>query len=504
VKNFPLRWGAMAGPVLLRACGLSKSYPGVRALSDVTLEIRAGQVHALVGENGAGKSTLARVLSGMVSPEAGAIEFRGRPVRFRHPHEALRLGISMIHQELLLFPELSAAENILMGREPGRGPWIDRARRDAEAAALLGRLGVSIPPGRPVRDLSVAERQMVEIARALAHRAEVLFMDEPTSALSAREAETLFGVIGELRRAGVAVVYVSHKLEEIYRLADVLTVLRDGRVVGTYPPNEVPPDRLIALMVGREPVAAGGRAAAAPGEVVLEVIGLGRRGRFREVSFRVRRGGILGLAGLMGAGRTELLEALFGLVPADAGEIRVRGRSVRIAGPPDALRLGIALVGEDRRRTGLVPPMAVAHNITLAGLRRWCRGPFVDRRAETRAAEEQIRDLGIRARPGQPVATLSGGNQQKVVLARALLTGPEILLLDEPTRGIDVGAKAEIHDLIRRLAGTGKAVILASSELPEVMSLSDRLLVMREGAVCAELDPRRATPEDVMRHAVPA
>lgn len=494
----------MAETALLRARGLSKSYLGVRALSDVSLEIEAGRVHALVGENGAGKSTLARVLTGMTAPDAGVIEFKGHAVRWRHPHEALRRGLSMIHQELLLFPELTVAENILMGREPRRGPWIDRARQDAEVERILERLGLPIPPGRLVQELSVAERQMVEIARALVHRAEVLFMDEPTSALSAREVEALFGIVGDLRRSGVAVVYVSHRLDEVYRLADRITVLRDGAHVGTYRPDEVPPDRLIALMVGRPLAAAAGGSRAEPGEMVLEVTGLGRTGRFRNVTFQVRRGEVLGLAGLMGAGRTEVLEALFGLVPADGGEIRVRGCPVRISNPRDALRRGIALVGEDRRRTGLVPRMTVRHNLTLASLGRWCRGLFVDRRAEERAAGDQIRGLGIRAHPDQPVETLSGGHQQKVVIGRSLLAGPEILLLDEPTRGIDVGAKAEIHDLIRQLARKGKAVVLVSSELPEVMSLSDRLLVMREGTVRAELDPRRATPEDVMRHAVPA
>jgi ABC-type sugar transport system ATPase subunit len=493
--------------LLLRARGLSKSFPGVRALEDVSLEIERGAVHALMGENGAGKSTLSRILAGLAEPEAGTIEFKGVPVRLRHPHEAIRLGISMIHQELLLFPEMTAAENVLMGQEPvrGWGGWLDRPRMNAEAARLLGRLGASIPPARKVKDLGVAERQTVEIAKALAHRADVLIMDEPTSSLSAREAEALFRVIADLKREGAAVLYISHKMEEVFRIADRVTVLRDGRLVGTHPIGELTPDRLIALMVGREIDLSSRRAPVEPGETMLEAVGLGRAGRFRGVSLRARRGEVLGLAGLVGAGRTEVLSALYGLAPADEGEIRVRGARAEIRSPQDALARGIALVGEDRKGLGLVGPMSVRQNITLSALRRYCRGPFVDRAREDAAAEGQIRGLGIRAAARDPgVLTLSGGNQQKVVIAKALLTEPDILLLDEPTRGIDVAAKAEVHAIVADLARRGKAVVMASSELPEVLSLCDRILVMREGAVSAELDPRNATQEDVMRHAVPA
>ena len=493
--------------LLLRARGLSKSFPGVRALEDVSLEIERGTVHALMGENGAGKSTFSRILAGLAEPDAGRIEFKGVPVRLRHPHEAIRLGISMIHQELLLFPEMTAAENVLIGQEPvrGWGGWLDRPRMNAEAARLLDRLGAAIPPVRKVKDLGVAERQTVEIARALARRADLLVMDEPTSSLSAREAEALFRVIADLKREGVAVLYVSHKMDEIFRIADRVTVLRDGRLVGTHSIGELTAGRLIALMVGRDIDLSSRRAPVEPGETMLEAVDLGRAGRFRGVSLRVRRGEVLGLAGLVGAGRTEVLSALYGLAPADEGEIRVRGARAEIRSPQDALARGIALVGEDRKGLGLVGPMSVRQNITLSALRRYCRGPFVDRAREDAAAEGQIRGLGIRAAARDPgVLTLSGGNQQKVVIAKALLTEPDILLLDEPTRGIDVAAKAEVHAIVADLARRGKAVVMASSELPEVLSLCDRILVMREGAVSAELDPRNVTQEDVMRHAVPA
>jgi inositol transport system ATP-binding protein len=492
---------------LLRVRGVSKAFPGVQALEGVDLDVAAGTVHALMGENGAGKSTLARILAGLAEPDAGTLEWKGRPVRLRHPHDALRLGVAMIHQELLPFPELSVAENILMGREPVRGPagWIDRRAMHAEAERLLARLGAPLPPARRMKDLSVAEMQAVEIAKALAHRAEVIVMDEPTSALSAHEAEALFGVVGELKRQGAAILYISHKFEEVFRLADTVTVLRDGRLVGTHPAGALDPGRLIALMVGRELAPSGRGAPAETGDVVLSVRGLARRGRFEGVSFDVRRGEVLGIAGLMGAGRTDVLHALFGLAPADAGEILVRGSPVRIGSPRDALAHGLALVSEDRKRLGLVSTMSVRDNITLSSLRQYCRGPFIDPARDRGAADRAIREFGIRTpHRDRRVGTLSGGNQQKVVIARALLAEPDILLLDEPTRGIDVAAKAEVHAMIAGLARRGKAVVLVSSELPEVLALSDRLLVMRGGAVSAELDPRGATQEDVMRCAVPA
>jgi inositol transport system ATP-binding protein len=490
---------------VLEARELSKSFPGVDALAGVGLTVQSGMVHAVTGENGAGKSTLMNILSGLLLPDSGEILFRGRPVRLASPHEALRVGISMIHQELLPFLELTVAENIWMGRQPtGRFPgWVDERAMNREAVRLLERLGVVLPPSRRMKHLSVAEMQVVEIARALACRAEVIIMDEPTSALSEREVQRLSELIRDLKLHGVAVIYVSHKLDEIFGLADVVTVLRDGRHVATADIAALDADRLIALMVGRD-LEPPPRRGAAGGEPLLEVLGLTKPGSFREVAFTVRRGEILGLTGLMGAGRTSLIHAICGIDPAMEGEIRVSGEAKRIRSPRDAIRSGIAAVTEDRKTYGIVPAMSLKHNLTLSSLARCARGWIIDHRAEARVAEAQIRAFSIRARDaGLEAQSLSGGNQQKVVIAKALLTDPSILLLDEPTRGIDVGAKAEIHAIVRRLASEGKAIVMASSEMSEILSLSDRILVMREGRVAAELNPEHTTQEEIMKWALP-
>jgi inositol transport system ATP-binding protein len=498
---------------VLEVRNLSKSFPGVKALEAVRLAVWPGTVHALLGENGAGKSTLMKTLAGIYSPDAGEILLDGKSVRIKNPHEAIRLGISMIHQDLLPFPDLTAAENVCMGQEPTRRMpcWIDKPAMNRRAQELLGRLGVAFPARRKMRELGVAEIQTVEIAKALVHNARIIIMDEPTSATSRREVDALFGMIRDLRRQGVAIIYVSHKMEEIFRIADAITVLRDGRYVATHDAADLDRDRLIALMVGRELLTAEAPPPAPlPGEVALEVRGLTpnaagtRRVPSAGVSFQVRRGDILGIAGLMGAGRTELVSALFGLQPAASGEIRVDGRPVRIASPRDAIEHGIAMVSEDRKKFGLVPGMSVKENLTLAALRQCCRGPWIDRRLENRAADEQIRALAIRTRDrNQRVESLSGGTQQKIVVAKALLTRPAVLILDEPTRGIDIGAKTEIYAIIRGLAAAGTAVIMVSSELPEILALSHRILVMREGEVTAELDPRRTTQEEILRYAMP-
>lgn len=483
----------MSRTLLLEARNITKSFAGVKALDGAGIGIEAGRVHALAGENGAGKSTLMKILAGALRADAGEVRFHGR-------------GVQMIHQELMPFPDLTVAENIFMGREPTRGlpGWVDRAAMKREAARLLDRLGVAVDPARRMGSLSVAEMQTVEIARAMAREADLILMDEPTSAISEREVESLAGVIGDLKRRGVAIVYTSHKMEEVFRVADAVTVLRDGRHVATHPIGELDENKLIALMVGRELDAAPAKSGAAPGEVALEARGLGRRAKFREVSFTLRRGEILGVAGLMGAGRTELARALYGLEPAEVGEIHIDGRRARISSPADALAHGIALVSEDRRGWGLVPTMAVKHNLTLASLGRYCRGPLIDRRAEDGVADEQIRAFSIKARGReQRVDELSGGNQQKVVIAKALLAGPRILILDEPTRGIDVGAKAEVHAIVSRLAREGMAILMISSEMPEILALSDRVLVMRQGAITAELDARAATQEEILKHAMP-
>ena len=492
----------MTGQLLLQVRDLSKAFPGVQALDRVRLDVECGKVHAVMGENGAGKSTLMNILAGLLQPDSGTIVFNGQPVRIETPLQARQLGIAMIHQELQVFRDLTVAENIGIGREPTRWfpGWIDEPALTRQAAELLARLGVTISPRRPMRNLSVAEMQTVEIAKALAGNASIIIMDEPTSAISEREVEALFDLIRELRQRGVAIIYISHRFDEVFRMADTITVLRDGRHVATRPAAELDGRKLIALMVGRELAPLTTRRAGT-GDVVLEVHGLTQHDRFREVSFTLRRGEVLGLAGLMGAGRTDVAHAIYGLEPATAGEMRVKGQPVHIAHPAAALAAGIALVSEDRRQFGLVPRMSVAHNITLASL----RNRIIDNQAENAVADEQIRTFAIKVSGrGQPVGYLSGGNQQKVVIARALLTEPEVLILDEPTRGIDIGAKAEIYALIHRLACAGKAILLISSELTELLSLSDRLLVMREGVVAAELDPHSTSQEEILQLAMPA
>jgi len=489
---------------VLQIRNVSKSFSGVRALDHVTFEVAAGSVHALMGENGAGKSTLMRIVSGLETADSGEVRCAGR--------------VAMIHQELMPFRDLTVAENIFMGQEPTRRwGWLDQPAMRREAQRLLEQLGMKLSPSRRMRELTVAQMQTVEIARALARRAELLIMDEPTSAISEHEVEALFGIIRDLKARGVTVIYISHKIDEIFRIADTVTVLRDGRHVTTRPIGELDEAKLIALMVGREFSRAAGTAAARSGvtaaiplgvaapvpdgrEVALEVRDLTKRSKFRNVSFQLRCGEIVGLAGLMGAGRTDLANALFGLAPADTGEIRVGGKSVRIRRPRDAMALGIGLVTEDRLQFGLVPTMSVKHNLTLSNL----HDLLIDHRTEDAVADEQIRAFSIKTRDrNQSVSTLSGGNQQKVVLAKTLLCQPTILILDEPTRGIDIGAKTEMHAFIRTLARNGKAVLLISSELPELLALSDRLLVMREGVLRAELDPSRATQEEILRHAMP-
>jgi inositol transport system ATP-binding protein len=485
---------------------MRKEFPGTVALGGVDLTVRRGEIHALLGENGAGKSTLMKTLIGIHPPDDGEILWKGASVRIRNPHEALRLGIAMIHQELLPFPDLTVAENICMGQEPTRFlGWIDRRAMQRRAAELLERLGIPISPRARMGRLTVAEMQTVEIAKALSHNAEVIIMDEPTSAISDREVESLFGVIRDLKQNGVAIIYISHKMDEVFRIADTITVLRDGRYVATHRAAELDHDRLISLMVGRELGSCyPERPTCQSDDVALEVHKLTHGDKFRNISLQVRRGEILGIAGLMGAGRTELVSAIFGLTPAQSGEIRVDGRPVNIACPQDAIRHGIAMVTEDRKQFGLVPQMSVKQNLTLASLRQYCRGPLIDHRRESRVADEQIRAFSIKTRDrNQRVNGLSGGTQQKVVVAKALLTEPQILILDEPTRGIDIGAKAEIYAIIARLAAEGKAVIMVSSEMPEIVSLSHRILVMREGELAAELDPLRTTQEEILKFSMP-
>jgi rhamnose transport system ATP-binding protein len=492
---------------LLRLSDVTKTFGGVHALRGVSFELEAGEIHALVGENGAGKSTLVRILTGAINPDSGMIEIDGRPVEHADPGMTRALGVAPIYQQPALLPDLTVAENLALGLERG-GPWrrVDWRRRRARATELLARVGARIDVDAPARDLRMAEQQLVEIARALGADARVLLMDEPTAALTDREARRLFELIRDLRAHGVGVVYISHRLEEVAALANRVSVLRDGELVATRPMAEVDRSELIRLMVGREIQTLFPKRAAMRGDVVLEVANLGcRAAGIRGVSLQVRSGEIVGLAGLVGAGRTELARVLFGLTPADEGTVRLRGTAVRVAAPGQAVGLGIAYLPEDRRRHGVIGEMSIAANTTLACLRALTRVGFLDFRKEREIATTYLQRFAIKAPSiDAPVATLSGGNQQKVALARWLATRPALLILDEPTQGVDVGAKAEIHGLIVELAAQGLAIVMISSELAEIQGMSDRVVVMHSGAVAGVLDGAAATQEAIMTLALGA
>jgi rhamnose transport system ATP-binding protein len=488
-------------PVILKATGVTKSYGGVQALKGVSFELRAGEVHGLIGENGAGKSTLVRIISGAVTPDGGELEVNGQAVEANDPLAARRLGIAAIYQQPALFPDLSVAENIAIGLEAsGAWRWIDWNARRRRATELLGRIGAPIRPDADVRSLSMPQQQLVEIARALGADARIVIMDEPTSSLGEREVEHLFGVIRQLRSQGVGVIYVSHRLEELATIADRVTALRDGALVGTRAMSEVTRAELIRMMVGRELSTVFPKTEVAPGDVLIEARRLSCHvACVRDVSFAVRAGEIFGLSGLVGAGRTELARVLFGIIPSDSGEIRLDGRAVTIHSPADAVELGIAYVPEDRRRHGVILEMPVAANATLAILRRISSLGFLDSSAERSLAQSLVERLGVKAASIEsPVANLSGGNQQKVSLARWLAAKPRVLILDEPTQGIDVGAKAEIHSLMGELAGQGLAIVMISSEMPEILGMSDRVGVMRAGRLVATLDRAEATQESLL------
>jgi rhamnose transport system ATP-binding protein len=490
---------------LLRLTDVAKSFGGVRALRGVSFELLPGEVHALVGENGAGKSTLIKVAAGAHRPEAGTVEVNGQPAPDLDPQAAKALGVAVVYQQPALFPDLTVAENIALGLEPPgwwrRVWWRDRRKRASE---LLAAVGATIDPAAEARRLTMPEQQLVEIARAIGSNAKVVILDEPTASLSDREVENLFRVVGDLKARGVGVVYVTHRLDELVRIADRVTVLRDGECVGTRPATEVSRAELIRMMVGREVSSLYPKVPTEAGGVVLEARNLGCRvSGVNGVSLTVRAGEILGLAGLVGAGRTELARVLFGLTPADRGEILLRGKPVRIDSPAAAVALGIAYVPEDRRRHGVILEMPVSANVSLAVLRRVSRGGLLDFAGERRLAEEYVRALGVKAESvAAEVGTLSGGNQQKVALARWLAAGPAVLILDEPTQGVDVGAKAEIHQLMGTLAARGLAVVMISSELPEVLGMSDRVAVMHGGTVVETLDQAEATRERVLELAL--
>jgi ribose transport system ATP-binding protein len=487
---------------ILRVRGLRKRFPGVVALDGVDFDLRPGEVHVLLGENGAGKSTLIKMLSGAYHPDEGTIFVNGRETAVRTAEDAQRLGIATIYQEFNLVPQLSVAENLMLGRPPRRFGFVDKKAMYRHAQELLDRVGVDADPRAPLANLGIARMQMVEIAKALGLNARVLIMDEPTAVLTTSEVERLFAIVRQLKRQGVAIVFITHHLEEIAQIGDRVTVLRDGASVAEVP-ADTPEDELVRLMVGRSIAQQYPRERSTQGAPLLEVRGLTRKGVFEDVSFEVRAGEVVGLAGLVGAGRTEVVRAIFGADPYDSGEVLVDGRSLPRGKVTAAMEAGLGLVPEDRKGQGLVLGADVRDNLGLVTMRRATRGGFVDRAGQAKAAARVAEQLGVRMSGlGQEVRTLSGGNQQKIVIGKWLLADANVLILDEPTRGIDVGAKVEIYQLINALTAAGRAVLMISSDLPEVLGMSDRVLVMARGRLAGELSAAEATQDSVMALAV--
>jgi ribose transport system ATP-binding protein len=503
-------WVAAGGegqPPVLELRGISKRFPGVVALDDVHFDLRAGEVHVLVGENGAGKSTLVKVLSGIYQPDGGEILLDGRPITLPDPHAAQKLGISTVHQELNLVPHLDVGRNMYLGREPLRGAGvIDWPALYRGASAQLATLGMTFDPRTQVRRLGVALQQMTEIAKALVAEARVLILDEPTAAITAEEANHLFRIVRVLRDQGAAIIFISHHLEDATRIGDRVTVLRDGKYVATLPMAGTTTRELIRLMVGRELTQQFPDRPHDPGPVVLKVAGLSRHGAIDDVSFEVRQGEVVGIAGLVGAGRTEVARAIFGIDRIDRGHVEIHAQAVRISNPREAIRHRMALLPEDRKQHGLVLLLSVADNIAMAAPEKLPSPPGLAPPARRiSVAHRFIEALRIRTPgPRQRVVNLSGGNQQKVVLAKWLLTQADIFFFDEPTRGIDVGAKVEVYRLMNELLARGAAIVMISSELPEILGMSDRILVMREGRIVAELDGPSATQEEIMTLAAAA
>ena len=496
--------GAPPGPILSLQ-NISKSFGGTRALADGQLELHSGQVTALVGENGAGKSTLVKILTGIYQPDGGVIRLDGSPVRIQSPASAQQLGISVIHQESVVFDDVSVAENIFVTARPRRHGLIDWGEMRRRAASILAQLEASIDPATLMRDLSVAQKHLAQIARALSHDSRIVIMDEPTAALSHHEAEDLLRIVRRLREDGRAVLFISHKFEEIFAVADRYTVYRDGMTVGAGMISESSVDQLITLMVGRSVEQVFPPRAAQIGPEVLRLERLSRSAEFADVSLSVHQGEILGIYGLVGAGRSEVMQAVFGLTTPDAGRILLDGNEVRIGATDEAIRFKIAYVPEDRQRQGAILPLTIQDNIALANLQSLSRYGFTSALRTRLTAQEWIKRLQIRtAGAAQTLEELSGGNQQKVVLAKWLQTAPKVLILDEPTKGIDVGSKAAVYEVMRELVQRGLAVILVSSELPEVLGMADRIAVMRRGRLRACFDRADATPEALVRAATDA
>ncbi|POP34663.1 sugar ABC transporter ATP-binding protein [Lactonifactor longoviformis] len=492
------------GEYLLELRNITKRFPGVLALDKVELKVSPGEVHVIMGENGAGKSTLMKIVDGIYHPDEGEMRLYGAKTVIQSPMDAMRNGIAMIHQELNTVLDMTVSENIFLGREIGRGILYDKKAMKREAQNALQQLGLELDPNLKMRELSVAKRQMVEIAKAVSMKAKVIIMDEPTSAISDKEVDALFRVIGEFRSRGIGIVYISHKMDEIFRIADRITVMRDGKTVGTYEASHLTANELIAKMVGRsiEDVYPP-KIPHELGEEILRVKALSSGSLFNGVDFSLRRGEILGIAGLMGAGRSELVETIFGLRRADSGEIYIGSSRLSIKSPRYAIRAGLAFVTEDRAQSGLNLKTTVKKDMSILTLKQFCRwGQVINSRKENEGVDQRIRQLNIKTPSrNQGIRNLSGGNQQKVIIARWLMSNPQILIMDEPTRGIDVGAKYEIYSIMRELAAGGKAILMISSELPEILGICDRTLVMHEGRITGVLKKNEMTQEAIMKYA---
>ncbi|HEY1062291.1 MAG TPA: sugar ABC transporter ATP-binding protein [Daejeonella sp.] len=488
---------------ILKVNGLSKSFFGVKALDNIHFDLKRGEVHALMGENGAGKSTFMKILIGLLKADAGSISFNSEQIENMDVHSIMQKGISMIHQEILMVPDLSVAQNIFLGREIKRAYLLDELAINQQAENLLLSMGLNINVRTKAKNLSIAELQLIEIAKAVSNNARVIIMDEPSSALSEKEVEILFNTIKDLKSKGVAIIYISHKMEEIYQIADRITVLRDGKYITTKHTAELDKSSLISLMVGRELEELFSASSTAQQEVILKVKNLNTKGKFSDINFEVYAGEVLGIAGLMGAGRTEIARAIFGLDSFESGEIMLKGKKLKIRSPKDAIREGIGYVSEDRKALGFIPELSVKQNISLSSILNYSKAWFINEKKEEKASSKIAQQLNIKASGlNQKVMNLSGGNQQKVVIARVLMAYPSLIILDEPTRGIDIGAKQEIYKLIRQLTETGLAVIMISSELPEILGMSNRVLVLSKGKQKTILTQKEASQEKIMQYAL--
>ena len=491
------------GDIILTMKGIDKSFPGVHALDHVDLEIRKGEVLALMGENGAGKSTMMNILVGIHKRDGGTIRIDGQEVNIESPHDAQKLGIAMIHQELSSVVEMSVAENIYLGREPVKNGFIDYRKMYKDTEELLKNLNINLNPKTKMGKLRVADQQLVEIAKAVSQNARILIMDEPTSSITDREVENLYGIIRDLKMRKTGIIYISHKMEEVYTITDQITVLRDGASIATWNTKEATNDMVVKAMVGRELTEQYPKRKVEIGDTILELKNFTQEGVFENISFKLRRGEILGLVGLVGAGRTETMQALFGITKPDSGEVYLKGQKVEFKKPVDAIKNGLAYVTEDRKGEGLVLPMSIAHNITLPSMKELSRKIFIKQKEEKDRVGKEITDLKVKTTsPNLAVKNLSGGNQQKVVLAKWMLKNPDVIIFDEPTRGIDVGAKAEIYKLMNEFVAEGKAIIMISSELPEAMGMSDRILVLSNHKMSGELSKNEFNQKSLMKLAM--